>query len=129
MNFGLELVARAFPGSNLFAQDLDTRDTTIEALTGQHGQLTLGHIEPTAVLGGVVKLEFADDPTRFSRRQNAVQGGRGMGIEVIQDQANPFGGWEVLIHQQAYLLSKIWFRPLWSDIDVAPSAQGLNKEK
>jgi hypothetical protein len=50
-----------------------------------------------------------------------------MGIEIIQDQPDPFGRREVVIDQQAHLLSEIRFRPLWGDIDVTPTAQGLNK--
>ncbi|MFO1420475.1 MAG: hypothetical protein U1F59_05995 [Candidatus Competibacteraceae bacterium] len=52
-----------------------------------------------------------------------------MGIEVIQDQANLFGGREVLIDQPPHLLGKIGLGPPGCDVDVAPTAQRLDKQK
>ncbi len=129
VDFGPELVARTLPGGNLFAQDLDMGDTTIQTLTGQHRKFTLRHIEPTAMLGGVVKLEFASNAACFMGREDAIQSGRGVGIEIIQDPADAFGRRELLIHQQTQLLGKIGFGPLRSDVDVTPTPQGLNEQK
>ena len=129
VDFGLELVAWAFPGGDFLAQGVDRRNAAIQTLASEHGQLALGHIEPTAMLGGVVQLELASDPPGFVRGQNPVQGGGGMGIEVIQDQSDALGGREVVIDQQAHLLSKILLGPPVRDVDVTPTAQGLDEQK
>ena len=86
VDFGLALVAGALPSGDLRPQGVDIRDAAIQTLAGQHRKLTLGHIEPTAMLRGVVKLELAGDPTSFVWGKNAVQGRWGMSIEVIHDQ-------------------------------------------
>ena len=92
VDFGLMLVAWALPGGDFLPQGVDRRNAPIQTLAGEHGQLALGHIEPTAMLGGVVKLEFASHPACFMGREDAIQSERGVGIEIIQNQAAiPFG--------------------------------------
>jgi transposase-like protein len=79
VDFGLELVAWAFPSGDFLPQGVDRRNAAIQTLAGEHGQLALGHIEPTAMLGGVVKLQLAGDPPGFVRRQRCRTGPRGYG--------------------------------------------------
>ena len=50
------------------------------------------------------------------RRENAIQSGWGVGIEMIQDPPDTFRRREILIHQQASLLGKIELGPLLSDV-------------
>ncbi|MFO1372867.1 MAG: hypothetical protein U1F42_10945 [Candidatus Competibacteraceae bacterium] len=54
------------PSSDLLPQGLDVGDTAIQPLAGQRGKLTLGHIELTTMLGGVVKFQLTGDPTASS---------------------------------------------------------------
>lgn len=92
VDFGLKLIAWALPSGDRFAQDPDMGDTTIQTLAGQHRQFTLRPIESTVMPGGVVKLEFARNPACFMGREDAIQSERGVGIEIIQNQAAiPFG--------------------------------------
>ena len=43
----------------------------VQAGAGQHAELNLGHVQPTAVLGGVVELQ---NPPGLRRRERLVQG-------------------------------------------------------
>ena len=99
VDFGLELVARALPGGDFLPQGFNVWNATIQTLAGEHGQLTFGHIEPTAMLGGVVKFELAGDSASFRRGKDTVQGRGGVGVEIIHDQPDAFGRWEVDIDQ------------------------------
>jgi hypothetical protein len=48
----------ALPGRDLPLQDRPVGQATVQALSGQHGQLDLGHVQPAAVLGRVVQLQL-----------------------------------------------------------------------
>ena len=85
--------------------------------------------EPTAMLGGVVKLQLPRDVTGFDGCKRLVQRGGGMGIEVVDDQSDAFRRGEILIHQPPHLLDKVAFGPLVSDVDVTPAAQRLDEQK
>lgn len=81
------------------------------------------------MLGSVVKLQLAGDPTGFVRGKDLVQGGGGMGIEVIHDQPDPLRRREVVIDQQPHLLGEVLFGPPFRDVDMTPTAQGLHEQK
>src|SRR5215207_3314422 len=49
-------VARHLPGCDLLLRGRLVGQAAVQALLGQHGQLELGHVQPAAVLGGVVDL-------------------------------------------------------------------------
>src|SRR5215471_2126840 len=51
-------VAGGDPGRDLLFEDLTVRQAAVEALAGQDAQFDLGHVQPAAVLGGVVQLEL-----------------------------------------------------------------------
>ena len=72
VDFGLVLVALALPSRDFLPQRLEVWNAAIQTLAGQHGELTLGHIEPTPMLGGIVKLELASHPAGFVRGKDAV---------------------------------------------------------
>ena len=129
MDFGLALVAWAFPGGDFLPQGVDRRNAVIQTLAGEYGQLVLGPIEPTAVLGDVVKFQLAGDPAGFVRRKGAVQGCRGMGVPVVHHQPDAFRRGNVLLDQQPHWSGKVRFGALLRDVDVTPTAQGLDKPK
>jgi hypothetical protein len=52
-----------------------------------------------------------------------------MGVEVVHHQSDAFRRGEVVIDQQAHLLSKVLFGSLVRDVDVTPTAQGLHEQK
>src|SRR5260370_10985 len=68
VDLGPRVVAPTFPGSNLGRQSFGGVEPSIQALPGQHTELHFGHVQPTAVLGRVVKLQALGDPPRFVQR-------------------------------------------------------------
>ena len=68
MDLGLFGVALGFPSRNFSPYRITVWEPTIQTLTCQYGELDLSHVEPTAMLGGVMKLELADDAAGFGRR-------------------------------------------------------------
>ena len=52
------LVTLGLPGKSLSRQFLLGRDAAVQTLADQHGEFDFGHVEPTAVLGGKVKVEL-----------------------------------------------------------------------
>jgi hypothetical protein len=81
--FVLVLIAFGLPGVDLQLQGFDIRDPATQTLRGKNGELTFGHIEPTAVLGCVVKLQFACEAARFGGHKCFVERGGCMRIEII----------------------------------------------
>jgi hypothetical protein len=58
VDLGAHFVAPFLPGSHLCFESLEVGHSPIEALSAEHAQLDLGHVEPRAVLGRVVDLQL-----------------------------------------------------------------------
>jgi hypothetical protein len=87
---GALLVAGGVPGGDLGDERVAVADAAVEARASQHGELPLGHVEPTAVDRGEVELERPQDASGVARGERLVEGGRGVGVRVIED--DPDGG-------------------------------------
>ena len=73
VSLDIEGVAVDEPGGNLALEAAPIRDTPIETLIGQDSELRLGHIEPAAVLGGVVPFEALDEAPCLQGRECLVE--------------------------------------------------------
>ena len=73
-------IARGLPGGDFSAEGRDVWQAAVQTLLGEHGNFTLGHIEPTAMLGCIVRLlslqrhfdvltQFAHVESRLSSRK------------------------------------------------------------
>ena len=82
MDTGLVVVARGDPGIDPLFQRFDIRRALVQALARKGGELDLGHVEPTAMLGRVMELQFLEDCMGFFRREGLVQRARLVGIEI-----------------------------------------------
>ena len=69
-----------FPPESLLAGD-----PLLQAGAGQDAELDLRHVEPTAVLGGVMKLQPLGNPPGFPSRESLVQRCPAMGVQIVQD--------------------------------------------
>ena len=58
-------VAAFLPGVDLTGDGAQVRHPSIHALTREHADLNLGHVQPAGMLRGVVKL----DPAQQARRR------------------------------------------------------------
>jgi hypothetical protein len=76
-------VAGRLPGRDLPPQRRLVGQPPIEALLGQHGKLDLGHVQPAAVLGGVVQLKPVGQSLGLGRLKRLIQRRRGVGVEVV----------------------------------------------
>src|SRR5947208_1312426 len=74
----LGTIACGLPSGDLMPQQIRTAEASIQTLLPQHGQFDLGHVEPTAVFGRVMKLQFPRDPPRLGGRERLVEGRRAM---------------------------------------------------
>ena len=70
------------------------------------------HIQPTAVLGGIVDVQFVHDSSRFLWRKRLIERGAGVGIQVVHHQGDTLGARVELIRQMAYLMRPIDSRAL-----------------
>ena len=66
-------VAQALPRGNLLLHGTERRQAPIETLVAQHRQFAFGDVQPTAVLGRVMKVQLAGDAARFRCREGGVQ--------------------------------------------------------
>jgi len=67
------LVALMLQGLNLLSESLFIDDATTQDPSPQVAELDLYHVEPTAVFGGVVKLQTPGDAPSSSGREGLVE--------------------------------------------------------
>src|SRR5215213_2602079 len=115
------LVACPLPGAALPSQRLLVRDAPREALSREHRELDLHLVQPRAVLGCVVELQLVHDAPRLCWLERLVEGGRGVGIEVVEHYPHLLGPRVVLIHQRSHLLSEVHGCTTVAHVEVAPS--------
>ena len=104
---GLSFVSFQFQGVNLLAEGFLVRETLPEATAGEDAELDFRHIESTAVLGSVVKLQPLGDAPRLRRRERLVQRRLAMGIQIVQNHSNHRDIRIGLVHQPAHLMGKV----------------------
>src|SRR5215210_7136259 len=123
-------VTLGFPHTHFLGKRLLVGDAPIQTLASEHRELYLGHVQPRAVLRGVVDLQPLQQTPSFTRGERLIQGGRGMGVEVVHNQDDLLGLWVVQIDQFLYAVRPIDLRSPLGDADVAPAGQRFaNDEK
>ena len=85
------LVALHLPRVDLVTQRVKVRDSARQALAGKHTELDLGHVEPAAVLGGVMERQAAQETVRLLGREGLVERRAVMRVQVVHDQVRLFG--------------------------------------
>ena len=73
IGLGVMFVAVLFPGSDFRYESVFVGKTAIETWGGDNAKFGLGHVEPAAVFGGVVKLETLGEPPGFGGREGFIQ--------------------------------------------------------
>jgi len=84
LNGDAVIITPLLPGSNDGSNALNRRQALEQALTGQHTQFKLGHVQPTAMLGYVMELQPSHDPSSFLGLKRLIQRGWRVRIQVIQ---------------------------------------------
>ena len=96
------MVSLRLPDVDLGNEPVAAFDAAIETLAFEHADLDLNHVEPAGVLGRVVELKPPEHAARFGRWESGVESGSGVGGEVIEDDADALGLWEVDIDEFAH---------------------------
>lgn len=122
-------VAFSLPGRHFRTYRGCVWQPAIQALPGQDGELDFCHVEPTAVLGRVVKLELANDAAGFGRLKRFVKCGWRVRIQIVKGDPNELGIREVQIDQVFHTLSKVGFGTLVGYLNMPPAHMRLHKHE
>jgi hypothetical protein len=66
--------AIALPQRDFLPNQSLVGETTLETLTSEHGEFNLDHVEPTAMLGSVMKFPRLQQSVGFVRRERCASG-------------------------------------------------------
>jgi hypothetical protein len=122
---GREDFSLGLPGVDLGNEAVRAFNAAIETLAFEHADLDLDHVEPACMLGGVVELEPPEHAARLGRREGDVESGGGVGGEVVEDDADVLGFWEVDIDKLAHAKGEVVSGAMIRDLDPAPRAMGV----
>ena len=105
-------------------QGLDLADPSVlQALAGHATQLTLRHVEPTAVLGSVYEIDPPHVVTRLLGRECFVEGPLGVRVQVIADQRDPLVVGIARFEQMGDFMSPIVFGAAWPSRRLAEAGE------
>ena len=122
---GVRRVAFLFQRPGFTGERVGITDAPIPTFPAEHAQFQFGHVEPTAMLGRVVKLQAFENAAGFGRRKGFVQGRRPMGVQVVQDDPHHIGLGIGFVHQPLHLLGEVHERAPVGDGDVPPATVRL----
>src|SRR5260370_30440452 len=75
VGLGVVLIAVVLPCGDFVGEDLLVGDAAIQTLRRDNAEFGFGHVEPTAVLGGVMPFEALDEPARLGRGKGLLERG------------------------------------------------------
>lgn len=88
---GLHLVSYPFPRCNSISQFPGRVEVVFHALAGKNTQFNFRHIEPTAMFGSVVNLQFLSQTPGFLRFESLIETGLVVRVEVVHHQHDLYG--------------------------------------
>jgi hypothetical protein len=83
VGFGVVLVAVVLPCGDFVGEDLLVGDAAIKTLRRENAEFRFGHVEPTAVLGGVMPFEALDESAGLGRGKGLIKRGWLVDVEII----------------------------------------------
>ncbi len=104
-------------------------DAPIETLPAQHADLDLHHVQPTGVLGCVMKLQPLKNAVCFGCRECFVQGPGGVGRKIVHDDTDLVRMRIVDIGQIAHAHGKILRGSLICHLHMAPGSVRIKKHE
>ena len=104
---------------------------SLQAVSGQHAEFDLRHIQPTAVFGCVVKLQAFHDAASLRRREGFVRRRHAMGVQslprtrygVVENDADHGGVRVGHVHQPPHLVGEVLHGAPLRDGQMAPAKQ------
>jgi hypothetical protein len=129
LDLDLMSIAGFLPWLDHSLHPLHRRQALGEALTSKDRQFNLCHIEPTPMLGGIVKLQTARDATSLFWLEGLIQRSRRMDSEIIQDDPDLWRVGEMHIDQILHRRCEIVLGAPLGNLDVAPAKRGFQEQE
>ena len=107
IDLGSGLISFQFQGMDFAAGGFIIGDALLQTATGEDAELDLRHIQPTAVLGGVVELLPLGNASRLRRAKDILQRCWAMGVQVVQHQKDYRYLGVCFIHRPPHLVAEI----------------------
>lgn len=112
MRLDVTVVTLGVPCLDLGDERALIRDTVCKTLTTQVAELSLGHVEPTAVFWGRVDVEFLCDALRLRRSKGFIKRCLAMGMQILKHETDLLSMGIMLIHKCLYKVGPINFGTL-----------------
>ena len=122
---GVGFIAASHQGCQFAGEGSPIGYPPIETLATEHAQLDFCHVKPTAMFGGVVKLQALQDPPCLRRVKGFVQRRRPVGIQVVQHHTNLLRLGVGLVRQPPHLVGEVPHPTSLGDRHMAPTPQWL----
>src|SRR5215472_1801447 len=122
-------VARQLPRRDLPLHGCPVGQPAVQALPGQRGKLNLGHVQPAAVLGGVVQFQPAGQSPGLGRLECLIQRRGRVGVEVVLHEHDRLGIGIVDVGQGLDAVRPVDAGAPGADYDVPPAAQRLARQE
>ena len=117
------------PRGDLGFHVLSVVDAPVEALGAQHADFDLDHVQPAGVLGRVVEFQATDHAPGFGGWERLVQGGDGVGGEIVEHHADAVGLRKMHVYKFAHALSEVVCGAPVRNFDMAPGAMGIEQDE
>src|SRR3972149_3078498 len=104
-------------------------DPARQALALKYTELQFGHVQPTAMLGRVMKLQAFENASRLFGREGLIQRGWPMGVEITQHHPDQLGLRVNLITQPLHLSGEILHGATVGHRHMPPTASGFKLHK
>lgn len=129
MDASFRQIAFLFPGCHFRRYQRLGVQPPVQALAIHEIDLRFGPIQPTAVLGGVMKFNLIQDPARLGWGEGLVQARPVMRVQVILDQADLLGLGVMPVHQIPDAFSLVTPSAACGHLDVPPAPQGVTPQQ
>src|SRR5919108_5986790 len=123
MDARLREIPLLFPGRHFHRYPRLAVEPSVQALAIHDVDLRFGHVQPTAVLGGVMKFDLIQEPTRFFRSKRLVEARAVMRVQVVLHQANPLGLGAMPVHQLPDTFGIVSPRTAFCHLHMTPPPQ------
>jgi hypothetical protein len=100
-----------------------------QALTGEDAELDFSDVEPRCVLWGVMDLQPIRQRFGFFGREDLIQGGRGMGVEIVHDEHHLVRLDRVLFKQLLHEGGPIFLRAPLAHFEIALARERLTGDE
>lgn len=116
-------IAFCLPGSDLLPERLFLSDAPIHPVLTQYRQVTLGHVEPTAVFGRGMDLDLLADASGFLWLKRLVERGEIMRVQIIQHQHDVLDLWGMHLTKAVQHVGKILVGAVCAHRHLSPATQ------